>query len=709
MSILSWNSSVLPVLRPDIEFHDGPDDPDGSPTCIVHDPLQSTFDRATWVQAVILKLLRTPHTIGELLRQLSTHTTIRVREDDIRKLCADASNKGLTIDSCVADLTNTQAQRVQPKHAPFEVLFRKLLYMRIPLLKPDAFLTRTIGWARHIASPAAMAIYAIISAVGIAILMQRFDAYLSTFPYFFNAYGVTLFALAIIIVKIVHELSHAYVAKAMGNRVPTMGVALILLFPLAYSDVTDSWKMHSRRKRSLIGLAGVIAELVIAGLALFVWAISPPGLCKSICFVVSSATLISTLLVNLNPAMRFDGYYVLSDLLGIDNLQSRSFTTARWTLRRHLLGMRIEAPEPELPPRRIVFMVAYSVFAWCYRLFLFSGIALMLYHRVTKVVGAALFAATIYTFLVRPVVAEVLSLMKMRRDFGWNRRMVAVAIGLGLAFLWIAVPLPRWHATPATTTPRDSQVIYTPRSGVIRELDIALAGRVSRGKKLFVIESEELNGGAKLAELNTQRISIELAIVKNDQTKRALLPEKTEELARAIAKQESIRAAIDSNRIVADIDGTVVEWDESVREGTPIAANQVLGKMVDSRSPGIACYVRHDLVSDVSPDDRVYFISNTRPGRLWGTVTNVNPVPTAFLEHSALSSISGGDIAVAPDSRGRLEVVDSYYEVEVELDLSAQSLRLGQTGCLWMRTAPRSRLVDLVRHLHRVLVRESSF
>ena len=704
----SPNPAFLPLLRPDIEFLPGPDDPDGSPTYVIHDPLRGSFEKATWVQAQILKLLSVPSTVDRVLRQLSASTTIKVTTEDIERLCADASRRGLTIESSAPGLSSSEAREARPPRRWLETVLGTLMYVRIPLVNPDAFLARTVGVVRHLAHPGALAGYFIISLIGILLLLQRFDGYLATFPYFFNVRGVVSFAVAIVGVKLVHELSHAYVAKAFGIRVPSMGVALIFLLPMAYSDITDSWRMSSRRKRLLISLAGVLAELVIAGLALFAWTLSPPGIVKSLCFVISSTTLLSTLLVNLNPAMRFDGYYVLSDLLRIDNLQSRSFMVTRWALRRGVLGMKVASPEVRLSRRRLAHMIAYAAVAWVYRFFLYSGIALMLFHWVDRGVGIVLFLIAIYRFIARPVVMETIDLMKMRRRLGWNRRMIGVTIACGLAALHAIVPLPRWHTAPATTTPRNSQVIYTPSRGVIRKLDIGLGRPVRKGRTLFVIESEELRAQSELARLEVERIGIELAVIKSDEERRALLPQKTEELARAMARRASIRAAMERNRIAAEVDGVVVQWDPSVRNGTPVGANQVLGRIVDYRNPLVVCYVMHDLIADVAVNDRVYFSSKARPGRCPGVVTNVDPVRTKVLEHRGLSSISGGDIAVAPRASGQSEVTDSYYEVEVTLDRSGHLLRLGQTGSVWLHTAPRSRLADLFRYLHRVLIREST-
>jgi putative peptide zinc metalloprotease protein len=371
--------------------------------------------------------------------------------------------------------------------------------------------------------------------------------------------------------------------------------------------------------------------------------------------------------------------------------------------------MTTETPEFGLSPSRRSTMITYAVLAWTYRLFLYSGIALIFYHRLTKAIGIAVFAVAIYSFIAKPIATEMAALMKLRRRLGWNRRMTTVAIAFGLALLWVILPLPRRQAVPATTIPRESQTVYTPGDGVIRRLSVNTGSTVHRGQTLLVIESDQLEHRAELARLEVQRIEIELAVIKTDDRQRALLPQKTGELARALAEQDRIRAAIESNRIQAEIDGLVCDWDESLRDGTPVGVNQTLGKIVDQGRPIVLAYVRHDLISDIAVNDRVSFTSNATPGRITGVVTNVDPVRTTFLEHLGLSSIAGGEIAVAPNARGRLEVLDSYYEVEVTLEEPVDTLRSGQTGKVWLRTTPRSRLAELFTSLYRTLIRESSF
>ncbi len=701
-------AETLPVLRPDIEFHRGPDDEAGAPTYVIHDPLRGTFEHATWVQAEVLRRLRVPLSLQRLMRHLHESTTIRVTPEDVRALCDDAAARGLTLGRPVIDEGAWRAAREKTRPVGLTSVFRRLVFLRVPLLRPDRFLDRTVRYVRWLGSRPALVAYFMIALIGVLALSQRLDAYVATFPYFFNAAGVAAFVGVIAAIKVIHEFSHAYVAKAMGNRVPSMGVALIFLFPVAFADVTDSWRMRDRHTRLLISLAGVLAELVIAGIALIGWTLTPPGLLNSLCFVVSSVTLLSTLLVNLNPAMRFDGYYVLSDLLGIDNLQPRAFAHARWAWRYHVLGMPLAAPEPELARRPRGVLLGYAVGASLYRLLVYTGIAFMLYHRVTKVLGAVLLVLALYTFLVRPVARELLEVWRMRRHWRFTWRSAGLAaVLLGLA-TWAAWPLPRRVALPATTVAAATQVVYAPGAGVVQELDVGPDEHVRVGQVLLVVASRELEEQRRRAELDVRRVQAELALLRGDEQRRALLPQKTEELVRARARLAALQEAVGGLCVRAEVSGVVAAWDEAVRPGVHIRADQVLGRIVSRQTPRVTGYVRDDLAATLQVGTPVRFVPDAEPAPLAGAVTFVDPVRTRVLPHRGLASVAGGDIAVAPDGQGRLEMVDAYYAVEVALSAPA-ALRTGQTGRLWLRTAPRSYVAEWLCWGQRVLVRESSF
>ena len=227
-----------------------------------------------------------------------------------------------------------------------------------------------------------------------------------TFTYFFNLEGAFIYAIAIIIVKIIHEFAHAYTAKYYKLYVPTMGIAMIVLWPVLYTDVTEGWKLQKRSQRLAISFAGIAAETIVAGISTFFWGISEPGLFQSVCFVIASVTWISTLVINLNPAMRFDGYYIMCDLTGIDNLQLRAFNYTRWQLRKWLLGLDVPCPEDLVTPQRKYGMIIYTIYTWIYRLFLYTAIAVFVYYKFTKALGVFLFLVEIIVFLMLPFFSE---------------------------------------------------------------------------------------------------------------------------------------------------------------------------------------------------------------------------------------------------------------------------------------------------------------
>ena len=186
--------------------------------------------------------------------------------------------------------------------------------------------------------------------------------------------------------KVIHEMGHALTAKRYGCRVPSMGIALLVLWPVLYTDVTETWKLVSRRQRLAVGLAGVTAELVFAVFATLAWSFLPDGPVRGAAFILATTSWIATLLLNLSPFMRFDGYFVLSDWLEMPNLHARAFAIARWWLRERLFGLG-EPPPEELPPGRRRFLIVFSFATWFYRVTVFLGIAVLVYHFAIKALG----------------------------------------------------------------------------------------------------------------------------------------------------------------------------------------------------------------------------------------------------------------------------------------------------------------------------------
>ncbi len=188
-----------------------------------------------------------------------------VTEEEIKEFFEEAGKQGLLIKKYSSEEIIKEAD--SKKIGWVTWLLHHYLYIRIPLVDPDEFLSRTLQYVRPLFSQTAMIIYLLLSLVGLILILGRLEEFLHTFTYFFNFQGFLAYAVAIVLIKILHELGHAYTAKYYGVHVPTIGVALIVLWPVLYTDITDGWKLSDRRERLMISLAGVIVETVLGGLA----------------------------------------------------------------------------------------------------------------------------------------------------------------------------------------------------------------------------------------------------------------------------------------------------------------------------------------------------------------------------------------------------------------------------------------------------------
>ncbi len=698
---------ILMPLRPDLEIYPGPPEADGRPTYNIHDPQTGQYHKVGWAEEAVLRMLRVPQALSTVARNVRRWVALEATDEEVLQLYRSAQQKGLVVGASVKPVAQLMEEVRRRRMHPLRKLFMSYLYFRLPLLRPDRFLARYLPWVRLLGGTPILVLYALVVGAGLVMLSQKWAHFRQDFFYSLTWGNLVYYGLAIAFIKAGHEFAHAFTAKRFGVRVPTMGVAFMVMAPVPYCDVTDSWKLKSRRQRLWIGLAGIVAETAVAGLSLFLWGIAPEGVWKFLFFILSCTTLLSTILVNINPAMRFDGYYILSDLWGIDNLQPRAFAVTKWAYRRYLLGMAMPCPESSLSRRRLIGMIVYSVYSWTYRVGLFIGIALLIYHRFTKLIGALLFVTEIGMFLVRPVVNEFVQLNNERRFLKLNPRLVATLAILLAAFLWFALPLERRITLPAVIQPVESQFLYAPEAGRVEKLRIERGAGVEAGAPLLEIRSATRQAEIDLARLDLARLRHALRCCQLGRGEREDLLRTQRQIDTARARLEGLLQRRARNRLHAEIDGRVIDWDETVREGQYIMPRTVFGVIADPGRIEALAFVHERHVEELDAGDEVTFWPRGDARALPGRVTLTTPVRAEELTYMALAAQAHGELPTVRDEAGRQTLVESYYVVHVELPTENPELLLWGSGWIHARTAPRSRLEDLLRYIHRVLLKES--
>ncbi|ACS79741.1 HlyD family efflux transporter periplasmic adaptor subunit [Maridesulfovibrio salexigens] len=696
----------LPILRPDLDIIPGPKAHDGSPTTVVYDPLARSYNRFSWFEFAVIRLLGQPRTLDEVVDLLKQETTMDPTAEEILSVCQELVREGLTINTLIQQPDQLEKEVKARTPHWFKWLLHHYLYFRIPLLRPDSFLRKTINYVRPLASNAAFTLYFICGIMGLILVSMRHEQFFHTFQYFFNFKGLLYYGTAITFVKIVHEFSHAYTAKAHGLRVPVMGVAFIVLWPVAYCDVTDAWRIPKQRKRLPVAAAGIIAELVIAGFCLVGWAFTQPGLLNSLFFVVSTASLISTLLVNLNPAMSFDGYYIFMDVSGIDNLRSRAFNYLRYLFRTFCLGMSLTAPEKPIGWRKFLY-VTYSIYSWAYRFFLYIGIAVLVYYKFTKLLGIFLFLVEVWWFIALPIVKEITSVIKMRKMLTFNARLVTSLLLLVSLAAWLVWPRSHTYYFPAVVEARNMQQIYAPFSGVVTEIKGSRGKKVRAGDEILSIASVPLR--AEISELSLQeKILDKEAQLLFIQHNFSAIPEKEEEKHQVASRLQGIKKRQEFYNISAQVSGVITEWDRNLKAGQHVRQNQVFGRIVNPEDFYFAAYIPEDKVDLLSEEGTVLFYPETGAEAVSGTIIKIGKSKTDSTRHIALTSLASGDIPATRDSYGNISLLEARYVVEISPD-SPMGLPLGKSGKMRMQMVPRSYLIDMWHKVYRTLVRESNF
>lgn len=594
------------------------------------------------------------------------------------------------------------------------------LFFRIPLARPDAFLRETLPWVRRVFLNRRFAwATALAGASGLFLAARQWDAFL----HFFTLEGAALAGLTLAATKVLHEMGHAYVARHHGCRVATMGVAFMVMWPVLYTDTSGAWRLRRRGPRLAIGAAGMLTEAAIAAWALLAWSFLPDGMLRSAAFMLATTTVLLTLAVNLNPLMRFDGYFLLADALNVPNLQQRAFALGRWRLREWLFGFGDEKPE-HFAPWRERALLAYAFCVWVYRFFLFLGIAVLVYHMAFKLLGILLFAVEIVAFVARPIYTELRAWFERLRERGpatWNARS-RLTLGLLLgALLFAVIPWRTRVEAPALLRAAQQAHLMAPVGARIERIEARPGQAVRAGTPLFTLQSPELEHELAVLAQRIRVLQWQSAFQAMKADTAASVPVAQRELQAAQARYTVLARQRAQLSITASFDGIVADLAEPLAAGEWVPAGEWLGTLAAPGTALVEAYVAEADLARLAADDTARFLAeDAGVGALPLRVQDIAATATRRLTGSPeLASPNGGAIAAtqAPALAGETTLdgrawvpEQAIYRVRLTPEAAATAPRLQVLrGTVVIDGAPASLLLRAWRRAVAVLVRESGF
>ncbi|ANY86628.1 Peptidase family M50 [Pseudomonas putida] len=697
---------MLPALRPDLQLSPAAPAFDGAPQWTLADPLRGRYFK---LGAGAVRLLR-HWSLGEpqqVLAAANREPGVALERSSLDALLAFLRGHDLIAASDREQRDSYTLKAAARDQSLWQRVLHQYLFFRIPLWRPDAFLNRT--WpvlARHGGRWLRVGL-PLVFVLGLFLVMRDWPRFVSTFPHLFSLGGMLAFGVALTFAKLCHEFGHAFMAKRAGCRVHSMGLAFMVLLPMFYTDVSDAWRVSDRRSRLLIDAGGVMAELVLAVLALLAWSLLPDGPARTAAFMLASATWITTLLINLNPFMRFDGYFLVSDLWGVENLQSRAFALCRWRLREALFGYGEPAPEPWPAPMQWRLLV-WGYGSWLWRALLFFGIALAVYHLFFKVLGIFLMGVELVWFIGMPVWKEAREWWR-RRAQADSRKMMFVAAGLALLLAVLVLPWQGAVQVPAMLEASRTTALHAPLSARVRAVYGRDGQAVRQGEVLLELESPDLDSRLLIVrrEIDILQLLLRRQAGRSETASDAGVLE--QQLAEAVAQFRGLTAQRERLQVRAPQSGELRDLPIYLAPGQWVNPSQTLGRVVE---PGgrLRGYLAEASLWRVQAGSEGRFIADDPvreaiPVRL----DQVDATGVAFLELEALSSDHHGPIAIRRDAQSRAEPVQAQYGVRLsplgEVGAVTQPLR----GVVVLEGTGESLLGAMWRRLAALGVRESGF
>ncbi len=592
-----------------------------------------------------------------------------------------------------------------------------LLFIRIPLIDPDRFLDRWISVFGRIFTKFGLALWVVLIGAGLYFLAGRAGELVDRASNVFDPANLPFLYVGMVMAKVFHEFGHAFACKWFGRRagggeVHVMGVMFLDVMPLPYVDASSAWAFRSRWHRVVVGAAGMFVELAIAAIAAIIWAKTRQGIAlHAICYNIMFIAGVSSVLFNGNPLLRYDAYYILSDLLEIPNLSQRSKEYIYYLVKRYVWSVR-HARNPAHTPGERWWFVFYGIASTLYRIFIFAMILLFLTDRLPEsmaIVAVAFGLVAAFTWLCVPAGKFIrylatnneLARVRPRAVASTLIFLLAVFIGIGL------INFPDRYRGEGIGEPINLAVIHAEADGFVVAF-LPSGKRVGpTGPFLLQCENPELQAQHEQLLAERRRLQTRLRIARTQEPAAAQIL--TEQIA---ALDEQVRRAEDqlaSLTIHAPLDGTWISPDIDQFRGGYVHRGDKIGLVAGLEDVLIRVVVDQQSAAILVAEARrqVEICVKGRPDiKGSGRILRILPAGSKQLPSAALGYAAGGAMQTAMDDPKGTKSAERFFEIHVVPDKTADfKLLSGQRVVVRFETPPKPLLVQWWRSLLQVIQR----
>ncbi|MCP5143380.1 MAG: hypothetical protein H6978_00995 [Gammaproteobacteria bacterium] len=551
--------------------------------------------------------------------------------------------------------------------------------VKLRLINPDRLLTSLKPIGRWLISPVNAVIWGIFMVVSVARAIAHLDDIGAALtPGILAPSHLVAMAIVYIAIKLCHELGHGLLTKVWGGEVREAGILLLWLLPVPYVDGSAANIMPDRRKRAAIAAAGVVVELTLAAIALHVWLSVSAGLVQDIAFNVMVIGGFSALLVNGNPLLKFDGYYVLEDLVELPNLATRAQRFYLYLVQRYLFG-NIGAVNPASEPGERKWFAIYAPLAFIYRCMVLTGIAVAFAAKYLAA-GVAVAALAVVSQFVLPVVKGIRYLAGLNATVPFRQRayLASAAAGLMVALLLGVAPMPAVTSAEGVVATPQQGTLYTQAAGFVDALLTEPDSWVQAGQPLLKLRNPEFE--AEVRKLQARRTELEIARHEALRITAAEAARRADLLTALNAELAAAKARVAGLTVVSPVAGRFIPTDPNVLLNRFLPQGAIAGYVVASDARVVRAVVTQEEIGQIRRGVISAHVRLAQSISTEFTTSKIYEVPGGGTElpSAALGIAGGGRLPIVADDETGRRTPTPVFTVEVPLPAGAAGPTVGQ-------------------------------
>ena len=680
------DAQLLPKARPELKVY--PQIYDGQPYWIYKDPMSLKYFRFNREEHFIIEQLSEDLTIGELIeRHQKQFKGETLKSAHVADFIRSLMEKNILIVNHPDRDEIFYKSAKKTRNKKFFAQLMNFMYLKIPLYDPDKHFNKIVKFLSFIWTPGFFIFYILLLITSGTLIIDRWHDFTAMFHSdFFTIRNAFILTAAFWLSKVIHEFGHGFTCKNYGGEVHEIGLLFLVFMPMFYCNITDSWIFINKKHRVMATAAGILTELIIAAISGIVWYFTDqPGFVHAFAFNMFMACSVSTIFFNANPLMKFDGYYIVMDIMEIPNLRQRASNAIMNVWIKYIFGGQAnEAPDEH--KFKFIFPF-YAIFAFMYRVVLVFSITFMIYKFFESLqletLGKLIMISSVFSMCIFPIYKGGSMIFTRRESLGIsnNRLIVLLALAAVVFGITLTIPLQQQVMLNFVLEPTQMQWVKCEVPGKLELSDNISQGQwLKPGEIIANIDNPVLVCDAKSIQSQIQQAKIEQAIAVEKgaaemaaQTESKIISLNRElDLIKKQMKKQTITTSFEAQVLSLDSDLDKIK-NGFIKEGFPLML------IADTRKLEAKVLVPEKTLSRITglndgkaPDAELmlYGFSDKKfTGRVTSVATHCEYDLGQFGERVALSNKAGGEVLTEYDPATKKErPIEAVYELTIEID-----------------------------------------